>query len=212
MFRKNSGIENFQAKEGEPSRFCPKFLLSHRTEKTSPGNHSAFHKFFGSGKFFMDERGELSRFSVENYLSHCAKIYSLENNFVFQKVFYFKSFHAYERGGGVTVPSKFFVSQDWNEKFCKGPLLFSRKLMITKNFMHNSGITFFCGKLLVSQCPNILWASLQCFRKLGVSKNFMQNRVYHNFPSKNNCFIEPKNFVKEHNTVSLVSGFKKCWG
>ena len=39
MFRKNSGIEKFQAKEGEDSRFCRNFF-SHSTEKTSPGNHS----------------------------------------------------------------------------------------------------------------------------------------------------------------------------
>ena len=37
VFRKNCGIEIFQAKEGEASRFS-----SHRTEKTSPGNHFVF--------------------------------------------------------------------------------------------------------------------------------------------------------------------------
>ena len=49
MFRKNSGIENFQAKEGEASRFYRTFLY-HRTEKTSPGNHSVFQKISGREK------------------------------------------------------------------------------------------------------------------------------------------------------------------
>ena len=46
------------------------------------------------------------------------------------------------------------------------------------------GITFFCRKFLVSQFRKHSWTSLRCFRKFGVSKNFMHNRGYHNFPSK----------------------------
>ena len=37
-------------------------------------------------------------------------------------------------GGGITVLSIFFVSQDRNEKFSKGPLLFSRKKYGNENF------------------------------------------------------------------------------
>ena len=55
------------------------------------------------------------------------------------------------------------------------------------------GITFFRRKFLVSQCRKNSWASLQCFRKFGVSKNFMHNRGYHNFPSKIFCLTVPKN-------------------
>ena len=38
------------------SRFCRNFL-SHRTEKTAPGNHSVFQKISGREKYFMDKRG-----------------------------------------------------------------------------------------------------------------------------------------------------------
>ena len=62
----------------------------------------------------------------------------------------------------------------------------------------------------VSQCRKISWASLQCFGKFGVSKNFMHNRGYHNFPSKIFCLTVPKNFVKEPISISLISGIKKC--
>ena len=83
-----------------------KLFLSHRTEKTSPGNHSVLQKNCGREKYFMDKKG---------------------------------------------------------------------------------GITIFRRKFMVSQCRKISWASLQCFRKIGVSKKFMHNREYHNFPS--NFFV-----------------------
>ena len=66
-----------------------------------------------------------------------------------------------------------------------------------ENFMHLWVITIFRRKFSVSQCQKLLWASLQCFRKLEVSKNFMHNRGYHNFPSKKFCLTVPKNFVRE---------------
>ena len=61
----------FKQRRGEASRFCRKFFLSHKTEKTSPGNRSVFQKISGRKKYFMDNRGGGdSRFSVEKFLSH----------------------------------------------------------------------------------------------------------------------------------------------
>ena len=57
------------------------------------------------------------------------------------------------------------------EKFRKGIILFLRKFLVSKSFMdEKGGITFFRRKFLFSQCRKILWASLQCFRKFGVSQ------------------------------------------
>ena len=82
------------------------------------------------------------------------------------------------------------------ENFRKGILLFLRKLLVSKSFMdEKGGITFFRRKFLVSQCRKISWASLQCFRKYVVSKNFMHNRGYHNFASKIFSLTVPRNFV-----------------
>ena len=122
------------------------------------------------------------------------------------------------------------------ENFCKGILLFLRKFLVSKSFMDEKfrghpfnvsenlgyrkilcilgGITFFRRKILVPQCRKISWASHQCFRKFGVSKNFMHNRGYHNFPAKCRkiswaslqCFKKfgvSKNFM--HNRVSQFS-------
>ena len=201
----------FKQKRGKLQGFIESFVYLTGPKKLRQGTILSFTIFLVVEKIFMDERVELSRFSFEKFLSQSGQKISLENNFVFQTIFYFKTSYAYERGG-ITVLSNFFVSQDRNEKFCIGHLLFSRKYVVTKKFMHNSGITFLRQNLLVSQCPKFSWASLQCFRKIGVSKNFMHNREYQNFPSKNDCFTVPKNFVKEPNSVSLFSGFKKCWG
>ena len=57
MFRKNSGIEKFQAEEGGSFTVWSKNFLSHRTEKTSPGNHSVFQKISGREQIFMDKKG-----------------------------------------------------------------------------------------------------------------------------------------------------------
>ena len=65
------------------------------------------------------------------------------------------------------------------------------------------GITIFRRKFFVSQCRKISWASFQCFRKFGVSKNFKHNRGYHNFPSKIFCLTVQKNFV------GILSMFQK---
>ena len=47
----------FSNKGGGSFTVLSKYFLSHRTEKTSPGNHSVFQKASGWEKYFMDKRG-----------------------------------------------------------------------------------------------------------------------------------------------------------
>ena len=93
LFRKNSGIEKFQGKEGGSFTVLSKIFLYHRTEKNSPGNHSVFQKISGREKYFMDKRGGVSRFSVEVFVSLYRNI-SLENTLVFQKNSFIENSHA----------------------------------------------------------------------------------------------------------------------
>ena len=80
--------------------------------------------------------------------------------------------------------------------FRKGILLFLRKFLVSKSFQdEKGGVTFLQRKILASQCRKNSWASLQCFRKIGVSKIFMHNRGYDNFLSKFFCLKVPKNFA-----------------
>ena len=98
------------------------------------------------------------------------------------------------------------------EKFRRGTFLIcvSEKIWYRIKIMDKRGggegggsITIFSRKFLVSQCQNISWASLQCSRKFGVSKNFMHNRGYHVFPSNNDGLTEPKTFA------DIASKFQK---
>ena len=112
----------------------------------------------------------------------------------------------WKRGGLSRFSVEIFMSHS-AENIRKRILLFLRKFLVSKSFMdEKGGITFFRRKVLVSQCRKISWASLQCFRKFGVSKNFMHTRGYHVFPSKIFCLTVPKNFV------GIRSMFQKIWG
>ena len=105
--------------------------------------------------------------------------------------------------------SRFSVEKFWShsaEKFRGHPFNVSENLGHRKILCILGGITIFRRKFFVSQCRKISWASLQCFRKFGVSKNFMHTRGYHVFPSKLFGLTVPKNFV------GIPSMFQKIWG
>ena len=238
----------FSSKGGGSFTVLSKIFLSHRTEKTSPVNHSVSENFW-SGKILWI-RGGVSRFPVEKFFSHCTEIFHLRTIWCFKKILLSKIF-MHRRGGGASrfcrnffshrTETKSFVKEPfcfpeifWYRKnlwirggisrfsvkifmshsaknFRKGILLFLRKFLVSISFFdEKGGITFFRRKILLSQCRKISWASLQCFRKFGVSKSFMHNRGYHNFPLKMFCLTVPKNIVKEPFSVSLFSGIKKC--
>ena len=107
--------------------------------------------------------------------------------------------------GGITIFRKKNLSHS-AEKFRGHPFNVSENLGYRKILCIIGGITIFRRKFFVSQCRKISWASFQCFRKFGVSKNFMHNRGYHNFPSKIFCLTVPKNFV------GIPSMSQKIWG
>ena len=68
-----------------------KFFLSHRTEKTSPGNHSVFQNIYGREKYFMDKRGGYHDFPSK-FLSHCTQIFHWRTIWCFRKIFLSKVF------------------------------------------------------------------------------------------------------------------------
>ena len=112
------------------------------------------------------------------------------------------------------VVSRFSVENFWShsaEKFRGHPFNASENLGYRKNLCILGGITIFRRKFFVSQCRKISWASLQCFRKFGVSKKFMHNRGCHNFPSKSFGLTVPKNFVGIPTVFEKIFGFKKFY-
>ena len=156
----------------------------------------------------MHKKG-ISLSSLEKSLSHSADKIRRRTILCFRKFLVGKN-SLWIRGGISQFSVEIFMSHS-AENFSEGILLFLREFLVWKSFMDKKGgITFFRRKFLVSQCRKISCASLQCFRKLGVSTNFMHNRGYHNFLSKIFCLTVPKNFAKEPFSVSLISGIKKC--
>ena len=110
-----------------------------------------------------------------------------------------------EKGGGV---SRFSVENFWShsaEKTSGHPFNVSENLGYRKILCIIGGIAIFRRTFLVSQCRKNSWASLQCFRKFGLSKKFMHNRGYHNFPSKIFGLTVPKKLV------GIPSMFQKIW-
>ena len=86
-FERTLLLKIFKQRRGEASRFCRKFFLSHRTEKSSPGNHSVLQKNSGRKKIFMDKReGGITIFRRKGFVSLYQNI-SLENTLVFKKIF-----------------------------------------------------------------------------------------------------------------------------
>ena len=126
MFRKNSGIEKFQAKEGGASRFCRKCFYLTGPKKFRQGTILCFRKFL-IWKKILWIRGGVSRFSVEVFVS-LYRNNSLENTLVFQKNSFNENFHAWEGGGGgggfITIFSrKFYVSLCRKTSY-RNPLVF----------------------------------------------------------------------------------------
>ena len=118
-------------------------------------------------------------------------------HFCVSKEFWLRNFSCI--GGGITVLSKFFVSQDENEKLCKGTLLLSRKIFVSKKIWIRGGISRFSVEFFMSHSAEKFCKRMQMFlRKLLVSKSFMDEKGgggFHVFSSKTLGPTVPKMFV-----------------
>ena len=186
--------KSFKQRRGEASRFCRIFFIS-QSQKTSPGNHSVFQKISGRQNYFMDKRGGGITIFRRSFCLTVPKYFIAEHFGVSEKFFYRK--FSCIGGGGHHGFVEFFLSHRTETKsFVKEPYCFPEIFWYRKKIMDRRGfITIFSRNFHVSQCQKISWASLQCFRKFGVSKKLMHNRGFHNFSSKIFCLTVPKNFV-----------------
>ena len=147
------------------------------------------------------------------FLSHCTEIFHWRTLWCFRKILLSKIFmHRRGEGGASRFCRNFLSHRTETKSFVKEPFCFPEIFWYRKKFMDKRGlITIFSRNFHVSLCRKFSWASLQCFRKIVVSKNFMHNRGITIFRRK--FFVSvPKIFVGEILSVSLISGFEKCWG
>ena len=155
VYQKISGSEKFYASErGEGvSRFSVENFLSHSAENFRRGILYCCNNF-GYRKSL--DKGGVSRFSVEVFVSLYRNI-SLENTSVFQKNFM-------HRRGGITVLSELFVSQDRNEKLCRGTLVFSGNFLVSKKIYGSEGAYHdFQSKFLCLTVPKTYVRESYCF-------------------------------------------------
>ena len=123
LCRKNSGIEKFQAKEGGSFTVLSKIFLSHRTEKTSPWNHSVFQKLSGREKYIMDKRGYHD--FPSKLLSHCTEIFHWRTLWCFRKILLSKIFM--HRRGASRFCQNFLSHRTETKSFVKDAFCFPEK-------------------------------------------------------------------------------------
>ena len=115
--------------------------------------------------------------SVEKSLSHSADKIRRRTLRCFERILVSKIFMN-RRGRGITVLSIFFVSQDRNEKLCKGTLLFSGNFLVSKKVLWiRGGLSRFSVEISMSHsAENFCKGILLFLRKFLGSKSFMDKK------------------------------------
>ena len=114
--------KTFKQRRGEASRFCRKFFYLTGPKKLRQGAILCFRKFLVGRNIFWIREGGYHDFPSKNFCVTVPK-YFIGEHFGVSEKFFYRKFSCI--GGGITVLSKFFVSQDRNKKLCKRTLLFS---------------------------------------------------------------------------------------
>ena len=125
-YRKILWIRGGWGGEGGSIKIFRRKFLSHSAENFRRGILYCCNNF-GYRKSL--DMGEYHDFPSK-FLSHCTEIFHWRTLWCFRKILLSKIFM--HRRGGITVLSELFVSQDRNEKLCKGTLLFSGKFLVSK--------------------------------------------------------------------------------
>ena len=165
IFQKSWGIGNFYALMGYHN-FLSKSCVS-QCRKLLWASLQCFRNL-GYRKILCN-MGGITIFRRNIFVSQCRKIFGASLQ-CFRKFEVSKNF-MHNRGYHNFSVEKFLSHSSQN--FRKGNLLFLRKFLLSKSFRDEKArITFLRLKFLVSLYRNILWLSLESFRKLGVSKTF----------------------------------------
>ena len=151
----------------------------------------------------------MSRFSVWKFLSDGTNFFHWRTHWCFAKKIFSKIFM--RRRGGASRFCWYFLSHRTETKtFVKETFCFPENFCYRKKIMDRRWhITIFSRKFFLSQYGKNSWASLQCFREFGLSKNLFRYRECHVFPSESFCLTEPIFFIGEHIGVSQKISSRK---
>ena len=153
VFRKNSGIEIFQANDvGSFTVLLKTFFLTGR-KKLRRGTMLCFRKILVGKKFLcIRGGGGITIFRRKVFVSLYQNI-SLDNTLVFQKIFCNRNFSCIGEGGASRFCRKFLSHRTQTESFVKEPFCFPESFGYGKKFMDKRGhITIFSRNFHVSQC------------------------------------------------------------
>ena len=124
----------------------------------------------------MHKKG-ISLNSVEKSLSHSADKIRGRTLLGFQRILVSKSFKQ-RRGKFHGFVEIFFISQDRNEKLCKGTLLFSGNFLVSKKKLWiRGGLSQFLVEIFMSHSAENFREGIRLFlRKFLVSRSFMDEK------------------------------------
>ena len=109
-----------------------------------------FRKFLVAKKFMYKSGGGGGYDDFPSkFLSHCTEIFHWRTLCCFRKILLSK-ISCIGGGRGITVSSNFFVSQDRNEKLCKGTFLFSGIFLVSKKIWIRGGLSRFSVEIFMS--------------------------------------------------------------
>ena len=154
MLRKISGIEKFQAKEGEGSRFSRIFFYLTGPKKLRQGTVLCFKKLL-VGSFFCEFEGEFHKFPSK-FLSHSTETLHWRTLWFFTKVLLSKTF--IQRTGASRLCRSFSYQRKETESFVKEPFCFPEVFWYRKNIWTTGGVSrlIFSRNYHFSQCRK-LW-------------------------------------------------------
>ena len=209
-FQKILVSKSFKQRRGEASLYCRNFFQLTGPKKFRQGTILCFRKFL-VGKNILWIRGGGGGYHdfPSKVLSHRTEVFRWRTLWCFRKILLSKILM--HRRGGITVLSKFFLSQDPNEKLCKRTLLFSGNFFgIEKKLWVGGGLSQFSVEIFMSHSAEKFRKGIQLFlRNFLVSKSFMDEKAgYHVFPSKNFGLIAEK-FRGHPFNVSEILEFRK---
>ena len=131
-FEKFLVSKSFKQRRGEASPFCRKFFYLTGPKKLRQGTIlCCVSENFWFGNFFMDKRGGGIRIFRQSFCLTVLKNF-IGENFGVSENFSYRKFSCIGGGAASQFYSKFFVSQDRNEKFCKRTILFNGKFLFSK--------------------------------------------------------------------------------
>ena len=152
-----------------------KFFLSHRTEKTSPGNHSVFQKISGREKYFMDKKGGGGETIFRRSFCLTVPKYFIGEHFGVSEKFFYRKFSCIGGGRGISRFCRNFLSHRTETKsFVKEPSCFPEIFWYRKKFMHKRGLITILSKFLCLTVPKIfVRESPTVFEKNSIKKKVL---------------------------------------